>query len=179
MGDRRTAGTASFLARSRRHSWSASSSGLDAGVARAVWPIGDGIVRIVRGRMSSRKRDGLRRPREREVRSGAGDAHVEQPPLLGHLLVRLGLADGQQALLHRRQEDRVPFEPLRPVVGQQVDADAVRGRLGRVASVELGQQLGRAGGSFTQTRSEAMVSSSSSDAARSPASSPAVSAPAS
>ena len=28
------------------------------------------------------------------------------------------------------------------MVGQQVDAHAVRGRLGRVASVELGQQLG-------------------------------------
>ncbi len=88
----------------------------------------------------------LLRPREREVRARAGDAHVEQPPLLGHLLVRLGLADRQQALLHCRQEDRVPFEPLRPMVGQQVDARAVRGRLGCVASIELGQELGCTGG---------------------------------
>ena len=88
----------------------------------------------------------LARPREGEVRAGAGDADVEQPALLGDLLVGLGLADGQHALLHRGQEDGVPLEPLGPVVGEQVDADALCRVLCGVAAVEVGQQVRGAGG---------------------------------
>ena len=75
------------------------------------------------------------------MRAGAGDADVEQPALFCDLLVRLGLADGQHPLLHCRQENGVPLEPLRPVVGQQVDADALGGRLRRVPTIELCRQV--------------------------------------
>src|SRR5206468_10146341 len=44
------------------------------------------------------------------------------PALLGDLLVRLRLLRGQLALLEPRQEDDLELEPLRGVVGQQVDA---------------------------------------------------------
>ena len=65
------------------------------------------------------------RPRQREVDAGARDPDVEEAPLLGERLVVVErLADRQRALLEHRQEDRVPFEALRPVVGQEVDAVA-------------------------------------------------------
>ena len=80
------------------------------------------------------------------MRAGAGDADVQQPAFLGNLLVGLGLADGQHPLLHRRQEDGVPLEPLRPVVGEQVDADALCRVLCGVAAVEVGQQVRGTGG---------------------------------
>ena len=65
------------------------------------------------------------RPRQREVRPRPGDPDVEQPPLLlERRLVVERLADRQRALLEHRQEDRVPLEALRPVVGRQLDAAA-------------------------------------------------------
>ena len=64
------------------------------------------------------------RPRQGEVDPGPGDPDVEQPPLLlERRVVVEGLADRQRALLEHRQEDRVPFEALRPVVRRELDAD--------------------------------------------------------
>ncbi len=55
---------------------------------------------------------------------GPGDPDVEQAAFLLDLGRLARLADRQEALLEGRQEDGVPFEPLRPVIGEQLDAGA-------------------------------------------------------
>ena len=80
-----------------------------------------------------------------------GDPDVEQAALLVQL-GRIGrLADRQDPLLERRQEHGIPLEPLRPVVGQQLDARAGRAvGLGGGPAVDLGEEgldaAGRVGG---------------------------------
>ena len=56
----------------------------------------------------------------------AGDPDVQQSPFFFDLGRVGGLADRQDALLERGQEDGLPLEPLRPVVGQQFDARSAR-----------------------------------------------------
>jgi hypothetical protein len=83
-------------------------------------------------RPSRRRRKGQELPR-------AGDAHVQQPALLGDLLILLGLPDRQQALVECRQVDGVPFEALCPVVRQEIHAATRSCGLIRAAAVEFGK----------------------------------------
>jgi hypothetical protein len=59
------------------------------------------------------------------------DPDVQEPALLGELGRLVGLADRKRAFLEGRQEDRVPFEALGPVIGQELDAG------GRPAGLDL------------------------------------------
>ena len=80
----------------------------------------------------------LARPRQPELAAGARQADVEQPPLLGELLVGPGLLRRQLLLGEPRQEDRVELEPFRAVERQQVDAARAV-----AAGIEALPQVGR------------------------------------
>ena len=80
------------------------------------------------------------RPRQPQVTPRPGDPDVQQPPLLAEL-GRLGrLADRERALLERGQEDRVPLEALRAVIGQQLDAGRLAAGLDRGPPLHLGEE---------------------------------------
>ena len=75
--------------------------------------------------------------------AGARDPDVEQPPFFrqrGGIGGRL--PDGQGALLEHRQEDGVPLEALGAMQGRKGDALAGGIGLGRVASGQLGEEVG-------------------------------------
>ncbi len=76
---------------------------------------------------------------------GAGDAHVQQAPLLLDLLVGLGVGDRHHALGEADQEDGVPFEALGRVQRGEGDALDGRGVLGGGPLVEFGDQVGEGG----------------------------------
>ena len=105
--------------------------------------------------------------------AGAGDADVEQPALLGELLGRGGVLDGQRGVGEPDEEDGVPLEALGRV--QRRERDALDGRrvLGVGALVELGDELGRgARPASAASRSSASVTSAASDSHRSRAAPP-------
>ena len=77
-------------------------------------------------------------PRQVELPPGPGDPDVEQAPLLGERgVVVERLADRERPVLEHRQEHGVPFEALRPVVGQQVHAVAPPSRSWAARALEL------------------------------------------
>ena len=65
------------------------------------------------------------------------EADVEEPPLLGDLVVCPGAARRKPARLQARQEDRVELEPLRAVVREQVDAARCLAREPRAELVDV------------------------------------------
>ena len=81
-----------------------------------------------------------RRPGQPQVAPSPGDPDVEQATLLGQLVGFGRLADRERALLECREEDRVPFEALRPVVGQKLDAGRDATGLDGGASLDLGEE---------------------------------------
>ncbi len=130
------AGTPSDLAESSRHSRSAAMSGLSSSFARrgaAIGAPGSTVTRRAAGSWSS-IRNGLGRstsgasagagspprPRERELAPRAGQAHVQEPTLLGELGVALRLANRQGPVLEAGQDHGVPLEALGAMEREQV-----------------------------------------------------------
>ncbi len=63
-----------------------------------------------------------RRPGQGQPLPGPGHAHVEQPPLLGDRLTRLGIHDRQDSFSQTGQEHHIPLQALGSVQGRQRNA---------------------------------------------------------
>src|SRR5262249_19265781 len=104
-----------------------------------------GLMRADRPRLDAelaQEPAGATAPRQGEMSSRAGDADVEQPPLLRNLGVELRLPDRQLLLLDAREEDGSELESLRAVQREQVPAAPFCA--GRAETLfELGEEVAR------------------------------------